>query len=540
MARYTEESRQRVREATDMADLVGQYTELRRSGAGRITGRCPFHEERTPSLSVDVDRQLFHCFGCEAGGDLFDFVAQREGLDFPAALEFLARRAGIELEREDDSPEAAARRRSRTRQLEALQRAAVFYARHLTRPASPQARDAVEYLRGRGLLEPVCARFQIGYAPPGHETLRAASHRAGFSDEELQGAGLLRLARGGQTPIDRFSDRLMFPVGDQQGRIVGFGARKTVGGRGPKYVNSPASALYRKSQLLYGSHHARAHARRAGAVVAEGNTDVLALRQAGLAPVVAAMGTALTERQLKELARLTKRLWLCFDGDAAGEAATLRGMELAVAQGFSIHVAALPPGQDPADLVASEGADALRQLTDASRSLARFHVERELQRADLSSAEGKDALIDAVRGVFAWLPSSVLREDLIATIARRLEVDARLVAAWLTTETTAADGTDSPLRSRPSPAVDHAPGAARELLLGCLSDPSTASDVLDDRQIAALPTDLHRRAARHIREHRADPTAALPADDHELVAFIAALLAAAPSPAPARLGHESI
>ena len=536
MPRYTEESRQRVREATDMADLVGQYTELRRSGAGRMTGRCPFHEERTPSLSVDVDRQLFHCFGCNAGGDLFDFVARCEGLDFPAALALLARRAGVEIACEDDSPEAAARRRGRTRQLEALQRAAVFYARHLTRPASRQARDAVEYLRGRGLLERVCARFQIGYAPPGHETLRAASHRAGFTDEELQCAGLLRLARGGQTPIDRFSGRLMFPVGDQQGRVVGFGARKTGSGRGPKYVNSPASALYRKARLLYGSHHARAHATRAGAVIAvEGYTDVLALHQAGLCNTVGLMGTAVTEHHVAALRRLAPVAVVAFDGDDAGGDAVVRAGAVARDAGLELRVAVLPAGSDPAELVGCEGADAFRQLIDASRSLARFHVERELQRADLSSAEGKDALIDAVRGVFTWLPSSVLREDLIATIAKRLEVDARLVAAWLSTET---DGTHSPLRSRPPQAAEHAPPAARELLLSCLSDPSTAA--LDDRQIAALPTDLHRRAARHIREHRADPTAALPADDHELVAFIAALLAAAPSPAPARLGHESV
>jgi DNA primase len=342
MARITDESKQRVVAAADMVDVVSGRTQLRKSGS-RYSGRCPFHEERTPSFSVNPVEKLFYCFGCGKGGDIITFVRETEQLDFREAVEWLAERFRVELEYEEQSPQVEEARRRRERLHGLLDQAASFYERHLWETAAGEPVRA--YLESRGLHEPVCREFRLGLSP-GRGLAQKALEK-GFTHEELRAAGLTN-ARGN----DYFPQRLMFPLADARGRVLGFQARKLREDdplRG-KYVNSPEGELFHKSRVLYGLHLARtAIAKEERAIVVEGNTDVIALRQAGLEPVVASMGTALTEPQLRELSRLTHKLYLCFDADAAGEDATLRGMALAVAQGFDVRVVALPPGQDPAD-----------------------------------------------------------------------------------------------------------------------------------------------------------------------------------------------
>jgi DNA primase len=343
VARIKDSSVEAVKQAADVVVLVEARTRLRKVG-GRYTGLCPFHQERTPSFSVSPDRGTYHCFGCGAGGDAISFVRETEGVDFVGAVEWLADRFNVQLEYDEASPEADARRRRRERLYAVLEQAASFYERYLWESAAGEPVRA--YLAGRGLGEPACREFRLGLSPGGNSLVRKAREK-GFSQAELSGAGLVS-RRGG----DYFASRLMFPLADARGRVVGFQARKLREDdplRG-KYVNSPEGELFHKSAVLYGLHLARAAiAKQDRAVVVEGNTDAIALRQAGLEPVVASMGTALTEQQLKELARLTHRLFLCFDADAAGEEATLRGMELALQLGFDVKVVSLPPGQDPAD-----------------------------------------------------------------------------------------------------------------------------------------------------------------------------------------------
>lgn len=242
MARFTEESKQRVRDATDLVELAGQYTELRRSGNDRMIGLCPLHDERTPSFTVSPSKQLFKCFGCDAGGDVLSLTQLKEGLDFPAALEFLARRAGIELQREDEDAGVQARRARRARELVALDRAAAFYAAHLCRPRSPEAAQAAEYLASRGINEATREHFAVGFAPTERDALLRSAQSSGFSTKELSEVGLVRRPRGGGPLQDRFRGRLMFPVYDVRGRVLGFGARKLGTARGPKYVNSPSGA----------------------------------------------------------------------------------------------------------------------------------------------------------------------------------------------------------------------------------------------------------------------------------------------------------
>jgi DNA primase len=406
MSRIKDASVDEVKAAADMVSVVSARSPLRKAGA-RYVGRCPFHEERTPSFSVNAVDKLYYCFGCGAKGDLITFVRETEQLDFAGAIEWLADRFNVQIEYEETSPEQDARRRRRERLLEVLEAAASFYERYLwDSQAGSLARD---YLAGRGLGEEVCRHYRLGLAPGGSTLTRKALER-GFTRDELLAAGL-----GNRRGNDYFFGRLLFPLADARGRVLGFQARK-LREDDPlkaKYVNSPEGELFRKGDLLYGLDRARAAiAKQERAVVVEGNTDVLALSQAGIEPVVASMGTALTERQLKELSRLTNRVWLCFDGDAAGETATLRGMELAAAQGLDVRVVALPAGFDPADL--AEGFDA--RLGRAETYLG-YRVRLEIERA----ADRQEGFI-RVREVLARFEESPERQDAIRYAADKLDL----------------------------------------------------------------------------------------------------------------------
>jgi DNA primase len=342
VARIKDSSVEQVRDSADFLAVVEERTPLRKQG-GHFEGRCPFHEERTPSFSVNPVKKLFYCFGCHKGGDMIEFVRETQGVDFVGAVEWLAERFRIPLEYDESSPLEDARRRRLQRLQALLEDATTFYERYLWESqAGGVARD---YLAGRGLGEPVCREFRLGLALGGGMLGRKALEK-GFTLEELREAGLAR-GRG-----DYFERRLVFPLADARGRVLGFQARRLFDDDPlpAKYVNTPESVLFSKRAVLYGLDKARAAIAREDRVcVVEGNTDVLALRQAQFLPVVACMGTALTEQQLQELGRLTRRLWLAFDGDAAGESAALRGMELAVKHGFDVKVVGLAAGVDPAD-----------------------------------------------------------------------------------------------------------------------------------------------------------------------------------------------
>ena len=343
MARIKDASVAEVKAAADIVDVVSARTSLRRASSSRFTGRCPFHEERTPSFSVDPVDKLYYCFGCGKGGDVVRFVQETENLDFAEAIEWLADRFRVTLEYEESSPRADAARRRRERLTALLEQATSYFERTLweTEAGAPVR----EYLAGRGLGDEIAKEFRLGLSRG--QGLVAKARESGFTPDEIRAAGLAN-----QRGNDYFPFRLMFPLADARGRVIGFQARRLRDDdplKG-KYVNTPESELFKKGNVLYGLHLARpAMAKQDRAIVVEGNTDVIALRQAGVEAVVASMGTALTEAQLRELGRLTKRLFLCFDADAAGQEATLRGMELAVKQGFDVRVVALPKGQDPAD-----------------------------------------------------------------------------------------------------------------------------------------------------------------------------------------------
>jgi DNA primase len=395
MARIKDSSVEAVKAGADFVAVVEERTQLRKAGA-RLLGRCPFHEERTPSFSVNPVDKLFYCYGCHKGGDMVSFVREVQGLDFVGAIEWLADRFRIPLEYEEVSPEAQARRNRRERLLQLLESATAFYERTLwDTEVGSFARD---YLKGRGLDEAVCREFRLGLSLAGNRLERKALEK-GFSREELRAAGLTR-QRGG----DYFQRRLLFPLADARGRVLGFQARKLYDDdplQG-KYVNTPESELFHKGSVVYGLDRARAAiAREDRVVVVEGNADVLALKQAGLDHVVACQGTALTERQLAELGRLTKRLWLAFDGDAAGESATLRGMALAAAEGFDVKIVTLPSGVDPADDP--------QAFAERVRTAEPYLVYR--VRAEIERAEDREAGFRRVKELLDAAPESPERHD---------------------------------------------------------------------------------------------------------------------------------
>ena len=492
MPRIREESVREAVAAADMVEVVSARTQLRRSGA-RWTGICPFHDEKTPSFSVNPADKLYYCFGCGAGGDVISFVRETEQLDFAQAVEWLAERFRVTLEYEESSPEQDAARGRRERLLQLLEQAATFYERHLW--DSPGGEPARAYLAGRGLGEEVCREYRLGLAPGG-STLARKAREKGFTPAELAAAGLTN-RRGN----DYFNGRLLFPLADARGRVRGFQARK-LREDDPlraKYVNSPEGELFRKGDLLYGLDRARAAiAKQERAVVVEGNTDVLALRQAGLEPVVASMGTALTERQLKELSRLAHKVWLCFDGDAAGEAATLRGMELAAAQGFDVRVVALPPGRDPADL-----ADRFDELLGRAETYLSYRVRLEIERAP----DRQEAFV-RVREVLARFEDSPERQDALRLAADRLDLPKETQAGLVPRGRRAATGEISPRLLEKGQRLE------RDALAGVSAHPELRG-LLAELAPEHFDSELHRRARAYLLE----PGAA----DEELVPLLAEL-----------------
>jgi DNA primase len=476
MARIKDSSVEAVKSATEILPLVEDYVRLRKTG-GTYKGLCPFHQERTPSFIVTPARGTFKCFGCGEGGDAIAFVEKLEQVDFVGAIEFLARRFGIEIEYEEISPEAERARRRRDRIEQLLERATGFYERVLW--DSEQGALAREYLRGRGLGEDVCRAFRIGYAPGG-PTLTRRARQEEYGSDELLAAGLVN-RRGN----DYFSRRIVFPLADARGRVRGFQARKLHDDDAlqAKYVNSPESDTFKKGDLLYGLDSARqAIAKDDRAVVVEGNTDVLALRQAGFLPVVASMGTALTEAQLRELGRLTKRLYLCFDADAAGQDATLRGMELAVKQGFAVHVVALPKGTDPAD----DPAAFERQL--AAPVSYQVHMVRLLH----ERAGDKQSSYAAIRTFLGTQPDSPERLDAIRLAADLLDLPPETQAGLAPPRTGARTaGVISPRL------LDAGARLERTALAGVAANAGLLR-VLGELGPEHFDVELHRRARAHL------------------------------------------
>jgi DNA primase len=509
MALYTSASKDRVRDAVDFVELVSARTDLRRAGPARYEGLCPFHEERTPSFGIDPAQKVYYCFGCQASGDVFTFVQESEGVDFKGSLELLAERYGVELEREEEDPREAERRKRRERLLELLGRTAGYYERCLW--DSEEARPAREYLLGRGLGEEILREFRVGYAPSAWDRVLTASRRGGFSEQELYATGLAQRSKENGRPYDRFRSRIMFPLADIRGRVLGFGARAMRQEQRPKYLNTSDNDVYHKGLHLYGSDLARAHATRAGQVIlCEGYTDVIALHQAGLRNAVGLMGTALTAEQVSELARMASTVLLALDADSAGQEAMLRASSLAAKRKLELRVVPLPAGKDPAELVQQGGAEAMSAAVKESAPFVRFRVERVLEAGDHDNPEGRDRMIEELRPVFATLPPSAMRMELMRIVSGRLALPESLAETLLAARGGrggAGDGAASGERAANGSARAGAGGLSRReeteraFLALCIASPEEGAQALASLAIDEhFASELLRRAARRLRE----------------------------------------
>ena len=532
MALYTDDSKERVRDAVDMVDLVSTRTELRRTGTNALSGLCPFHDERTPSFSINPLKKVYYCFGCQAQGDLFNFVMETEGVDFKGALELLADRYGVGLERAEEDPAEMQRRQARERLLELLDRTCGYYERYLWE--SEEAAKARVYLASRGLEEATLREFRVGYSPSRWDRVLMASRQGGFSNREVWDAGLAQRGREGRL-YDRFRARIMFPLADSRGRVRGFGARLIEAGDQPKYVNTAENAVYHKGRHLFGEHLARATAAKAGSVIlCEGYTDVIALHQAGLRNAVGQMGTALTEEQIAELGRMAPTVVMALDSDRAGQEAMLRAARMAARRKIELRVVSLPEGSDPADIVQNDGAQRMQELVESAVALVRFRVERILAAGDASTPEGRDRMLDELRPVFAEMGPSAMRDELRQLVQGALNVSDAVAESLLAApprRASAGAAVDGVAR-RPAASLDRREESARAFLALCLALPERGRAALSEMDIPArFASELTRAAAYYLREHLDNPGPGV--EDPRLAGLLAELSVRAES-APER------
>ena len=529
MALISPESLERVKQAADIVEVISAHTDLRRAGA-RWTGLCPFHDERTPSFSVDAQEKLYHCFGCGVGGDVIKFVEEKDGLGFADAVELLADRYGVELEREQEDPRAEARRQQRRRLEQLLDRTGAYYANYLWE--SKEAGKAREYLAERGLREEVLREFGVGYAPSAWDKILVRGQQAGFSVAELRGVGLVQKGRQGGE-YDRFRSRIMFPIRDRRGRTLGFGGRAMRADQGAKYVNTAETEFFHKSQLLYGVDKAKAAiAKATRAVVVEGYTDVLALHQGGVEETVAVMGTAITGEQVAALSGMVEEVVLALDADSAGQEAMLRAQRVAAGRKMRLRVAAMPAGEDPAEMMAEPGgAERFRSLIDAAVELNAFQVGLVLDGTDVASPTERDRALGEVAPVLAAMGETASRDDLVRQVAERLDLEPAMVMGRVVAARPASGGTEQAPSSNGDATTQPPRRVAeltsrerreRSLLAMCIALPDEGVAYLARLADAHLsPSGL--RAATWLRENPGDPASNLP-DDAELTSLITELV----------------
>ncbi len=402
---------ERVRDATDLMALVGQAVKLRKQGSAFV-GLCPFHAERSPSFQVVPARGFYHCFGCGKHGDAFTWLMDREGMTFPEALEQLARAAGIDLPQRRERP--AAEVDLETRMRSALEAAQAFYERQLAGHAGARA-----YLRDRGYEGAFLGEAGFGVAPDAWDTLVGHLRGLGFSGDLLEQAGLASRSERG-TQIDFLRNRLTIPIHDGRGRLVAFGGR-VLGEGQPKYLNTRDTALFHKGETLFGFHRAKGTLKD-GALVVEGYFDVLQLHQHGIFQAVAPLGTALTEEHLRQLGRFTRRVTLCFDGDAAGRRAMEKSLRLALPLGFEVRLLELPQGEDPDTWCLKLGAEAFRDLLQAAPDWTAFMVDRALEGKDLRRITDRMNAFKDLLDFLPFLPRTPETRELFASLAHQLQL----------------------------------------------------------------------------------------------------------------------
>jgi DNA primase len=442
MGRISEDKILQIRERVDIVEVVSRYLPLKRSGANN-QGLCPFHGEKTPSFNVNSTRQIFHCFGCGAGGNAFNFLMRMEGLSFPDAVRRLGEQVGIEVEEDQLTPEEEERRRELDRLRRLNEVAAEFYQSVLL--TEPEGEVARNYLQRRGFDREIASQFLLGYAPDRWEALAGHLAGKGLDLELARKLGLIRPGKQERGDYDLFRGRLMFPIHDSYGKVVAFGGR-VLDDSLPKYINSSESPIYHKSRTLYGLYQAKEGMRSSSeVVVVEGYFDLLALQRAGVSNVVATCGTALTGEHARLLKRYAKRVLLLFDQDSAGRQATFKAMEGLLPEGLAVATVTLDAGEDPDSYLVKQGFEALRRQLELARPVLEVFIEATLAAAG-SDVEQRARAIDEIISRIKLLGSDVEQRLYLADLARK----AGLSENFLLGKLTAGRGTPRTGTSRPA------------------------------------------------------------------------------------------
>jgi len=407
----TDQKKEEIRDAADIVDVISDYVKLKKSGSG-FTGLCPFHNEKTPSFHVTPRMGIFKCFGCGEGGDVFNFVMKLEGVGFVEAMRTLANRYNIEIP-EEESPEYDAKTQLTEGIYHALRFAALFFYQNLTE--EDEGQTARTYLKKRGLTSNTIKKFGLGYAPDSMEGLLQHASKEGINEMYLAEAGLIKYSEHNQKAYDVFRGRLMFPIFNPSGKVIGFGGRIMGDKQGPKYINSPQTKVYNKSEVMYGIHTARNEIRKAeSAILVEGYMDVISLWQHGIKNVVATSGTSVTNEQMRLLKNYSENLLMVYDADSAGQNAMIRGLDIALTHGLNVRLMHLPEGEDPDSFVQQFGAESFREFTETeSRDFVSFMIERAKEMNEWDDPIKQKNTISGILKSIANISDPVMTETLI-------------------------------------------------------------------------------------------------------------------------------
>ena len=411
---------QEVKSKSDIVSIIGDYIDLKNVGKN-YQALCPFHQEKTPSFTVNPRNQLYHCFGCGASGDVFTFLMQIDSLTFIESLKILARKQGMEL------PEQSKYQRQREQERDRIFKANRFAARfyHYILKNKKAAAGARDYIKKRGFTDEMIEKFQLGYAPDRWQVLLNFLSDKGYSEKELLKAGLVSKSKNNHY-FDKFRDRIIFPIMNIRGEVLAFGGRILANDetQQPKYLNSPATMIFDKSKNLYGIHEAKSEIRKkSSAIIMEGYTDVLRAHQEGIENAVASLGTAFTVEQARVFKRFAEQVFIAFDADAAGKRAALKGLDLLKKEGLQVKVISLPRGQDPDDFIAANGAETFLSSLEQSMGLVEFKIKSAVEDKQGEENEDKVALLREIIDILADIDDAVEREVYLREIANEYQVD---------------------------------------------------------------------------------------------------------------------
>jgi DNA primase len=496
---------QQIRDRIDLIDLISTYVSLSKAGQN-YKGLCPFHSEKTPSFSVNPVRQMFYCFGCNVGGDAFTFLMKQEGMDFMEAVHELSQRTGVALPERRESVAKITSGLSRQRYFHLYQLAAAWYHRNLQE--SPEGQFARDYLDQRGINRESWSTFQVGYAPDGWNGLSKWLEQQAVKPEELIQAGLVVRKEnedGSRVSIyDRFRARVMFPIADPRGQILGFGGRVMQDGDSPKYLNSPETDLFFKGRSLYGLDKARQSATSAGRFyLVEGYFDVIALHQYGIANAVAPLGTALTSDHVNILRRLAPSVMLVFDGDAAGVGAALRTLDLFMNSGIEVRVLLLPAGEDPDTFIRKNGVPAFRELEGCAATLLDFAIMSVLNKAQKDSIQDRVKRADEILAILQKTKNPIEKDEYLKVVSDRLGIRQDLLRKRLPTLRRQVDSSSSSqAKENPVPKLSIPDGKPEERdLIVLLLQGRLEPDQIRQLNVEAFTVPLYRHILAKALEH---------------------------------------